>query len=68
MTDRVRTLTILLDKDIRVDDVETIKSTMLMIRGVRKVENGPVVDHRDWMNRESVRIEMQEKIWKALKE
>ncbi len=43
MTDRVRTLKVLLSRDTRVDDVEVVKNAISMIRGVQKVEDGDVV-------------------------
>lgn len=38
MTDRVSGLTVVLDRDYRIDDVETIINAIQMIRGVVKVE------------------------------
>lgn len=43
MTDRIRTLKVLLNRDTRTDDAEVIKNAILMIKGVSKVEDGEVV-------------------------
>ena len=45
MTDRVRTLTVVLDRDYRTDDIEVVAQGIRMIKGVAAVENGDVVDH-----------------------
>ena len=44
MTDRVQTLTVYLDRAIRVDDIEELKQAIRCLRCVRSVENGDV----DW--------------------
>jgi hypothetical protein len=38
MTDRVHALTVILDHDVRVDDVEALEGAILQLRGVRAVE------------------------------
>ena len=43
MTDRVRTLTVVLERDTRTDDAEETIRAISMIRGVVSVEKGPVV-------------------------
>lgn len=45
MTDRIRTLTVTLDSDMRDDDVEVVANAIRMIKRVDTVELGPVVDH-----------------------
>jgi len=62
MTDRVQSLTVVLDDDYRVDDVEFIVNAIRMIKGVRTVENGPVVDHADWMARMRVGTDLQNEV------
>lgn len=51
MTDRIRTLTVVLDRDMRTDDVEGVKQTIGMIRYVADVQDGAVVNSDDWLNR-----------------
>lgn len=46
MTDRVRSFTVILDKEYRVDDFESILNAVSQIRGVAAVEP-KVVDNRD---------------------
>jgi hypothetical protein len=48
MTDRVNTLTVILDREMRGDDVEAVKKALRMVRFVAKVENGPVNDMADY--------------------
>jgi hypothetical protein len=66
MTDRVSTLTVVLSKDMRIDDVEVVKQAVSMIRGVLKVENGPVTDYADLVARERIQRELQERVFQAL--
>ena len=44
MTDRIRTLSVVLEQDFRDDDVQCVVDAIHMIRGVGKVEIGKVVD------------------------
>ncbi len=62
MTDRVSALTVVLDQDIRVDDVEFIMNAIRAIRHVQSVK--PIVS--DWklhVAEERVRREIYEKIF-----
>lgn len=43
MTDRRRTLIVVLDQDVRDDDIEEWRKVLLAIRGVDRVELGGVV-------------------------
>lgn len=65
MTDRVRQLTITLDDDTRVDDLEPIVSAIRHIRGVACVEQHVVTD-ADHSARLSVRADIQHKLHKAV--
>lgn len=61
MTDRVRTLVVVLDDDYRVGSgeyLENIKTSLLMTRGVSRVENGDVVTSVDHINRDIARSEL----------
>ena len=65
MTDRVRTLTVVLDQDMRVDDVEIVTSAISMIRHVQSVTTGTPVDMKDWGARIAVGGEYQAALWDA---
>lgn len=67
MTDRIKGLTVVLDRDIRDDDVEQIVAAIMMVRGVIKVGKN-VADHNDYINRERIRSEMAQKLYNALKD
>lgn len=65
MTDRVRHLTITLDEDLRVDDLEPIVSAIRHIRGVASVEHH-FVHIEDHGARQAVRAEIQQKLHDAV--
>jgi hypothetical protein len=65
MTDRIRHLTITLDRDIRDDDVAAIISAIEHVRGVASVE-GHVVDASDHLARSVVRSEIRGKLHEAI--
>ena len=67
MTDRVKGFIVTLDKDYREDDVEIIKQTIGMIKGVLDVTDVKT-DIDDHMNRQRVVIDIQDKIFKVLKD
>ena len=57
MTDRVNGFFVVLDEDIREDDVETIRKAILMVKHVIAVKNN-VVDPTDFTARARVRSEL----------
>jgi hypothetical protein len=63
MTDRIRTLTVVLDDDIRVDDLDEI-----MVKRVADVGFGPVISSDDWRARGAVRSELRMKLEAAIDE
>jgi len=66
MTDRIKGFTIVLDKNYRDDDVETIKNAIEMIRGVSSVE--PVVANMDdFIVEQRVKSELRAKFYEFLK-
>jgi hypothetical protein len=65
MTDRIRHLTVVLDRDIREDDLETLTSAIQMLRGVSQVKTH-VVSATDAIARMAVRSEIQGKLFKAI--
>jgi hypothetical protein len=66
MTDRIRSLTIVLDRDYRADDVETVMHAIHMIKGVHSVSIGEPVSLKDHINREAVRKELQATLFQAI--
>lgn len=57
MSDRIKALTISLDKDYRDDDVEAIINAIKMVRGVADVS--PILaTSDDWLARSRVRHEL----------
>lgn len=65
MTDRIRHITITLDKDYRDDDAEVILSAIRQIRGVGSVKP-MVVEGGEHLAREAVRVDLEGKLYKAL--
>jgi hypothetical protein len=65
MTDRIRHLTITLDEDTRTDDLDSIVSAILHIRGVANVERH-VVRFEDHLAREAVRAEIRHDLHEAI--
>lgn len=66
MTDRTRTLTVLLDREYREDDVEFIKNAILAIRGVIGVKHF-VSDYQELSAIETAKYELRNKIFEVLK-
>lgn len=70
MTDRVRTLTVLLDKDWRDDDVQHVIDAIRMVRGVADVQ--PTVETAEkqmavWKAKDELRREILQKVVELLK-
>jgi hypothetical protein len=59
MTDRIRTLTIRLDRDIRTDDVEPLVAAIRQLRGVAEVAHGPVTHPNEWAIRAAALSEIE---------
>lgn len=66
MTDRIRHLTITLDRDYRDDDVEHIVNAISMVRGVETVETR-IVTSNDYWARESAILELRKEIFDHVK-
>lgn len=66
MTDRIRSLTIILEEDMRVDDAEAVIQAVRMVKGVSRVEEGPVLDMRDYLAREAAARVIFDKLHDAL--
>ncbi len=65
MTDRIQSLTVVLEGDVRTDDVEILIQAITMIRGVQKVVKGEPVSVNDFIARERAAMKIREALWKA---
>lgn len=68
MTDRIRTLTVVLDSDCRDDEIHSLVSAIDMIKGVQKVKIGDPIDLRDYSARQAIKLEIREKIYQIYKD
>lgn len=66
MTDRIKALTVLLEPGVREDDCQRIIEAIQMIRRVAKVETH-VSDLAHWSAVHTASMELQKKLWDALK-
>ncbi len=66
MTDRVHSLTVVLERDMRTDDVESLENAIRMLKGVLSVDQH-ISDHTAWMAqqraREALREQMIQVLW-----
>lgn len=67
MTDRVGTITLVLEKDYRIDDVQPLIDALYQFKGVIKVKPN-VTDLEGLMAYSRARHELQLKLWDALKD
>ncbi len=65
MTDRLNALTVVLDKDIRVDDAEALIAAISQFRGVLSVQ-GNVSDINSHIATERAMYAVREKVFEAL--
>lgn len=65
MTDRVRTLTVVLDRDYRDDDAESIVNAIQMVKGVGSVTT-EVVDLAQHQARLSLSIAMRNRLYECV--
>ena len=65
MTDRLKGVVVTFEADIREDDAQEIINAIQMIKGVYSVSKS-VRTHDDIMNRQRIRMEYREKLWKVL--
>lgn len=66
MTDRVYGFTVILEKDMRDDEIQHITDAIRMIRGVLDVKNN-VSGPDNWCAQERAKAELAKKLWEALK-
>lgn len=64
MTDRVKALTVVLDADYRIDDIQVLVNAIKMMRCVADVE-AHVTNFEDYMNRARVRSDIFGEVVKA---
>lgn len=65
MTDRLNTLTVVLEQPIRDDDAEVIINAIKMVKGVLSVK-GNVADHTEYMAEERARQDLGQKLWEVI--
>jgi hypothetical protein len=66
MTERIKALAVMLDKDVREDDVAALVDAIKMLRGVLTVTtNVATID--DDLAYARARFELQTKLWEVLK-
>lgn len=63
MTDRFRTITVLLEKDTREDDVERVLTCIRSIHGVDEVKLGEPVNNAAWIARCEARRKIGKAVW-----
>ena len=66
MTERVRSLVITLDRDMRGADVKTVVSAIQLMRFVSHVETGPVGDVAAHTNRSIAFMKIKDILWDSL--
>ena len=66
MTDRVRTLTVELNGEIRDEDAEAIMDAIRMVKGVLDVRLGPVCDAASWAAHRAAVREIDEVLREAI--
>ena len=64
MTDRINTITVVLEKEIREDDCESILNAIRMIKGVLSV-SANVADPSDYLAIRRARHELMKKIYEV---
>lgn len=68
MTDRIRSLTVVLDRDTRTDDAQGLIDAISRMRGVDAVLQGDPVSPNDHVNRMVIRVELRKRLWDALED
>ncbi len=67
MTDRAHSLTVVLDHDVRVDDLKEWIQAIRMMRSVIAVKAN-VRDAHEFVAEQRVRSDLSKRLWKALEE
>ncbi len=66
MTDRIRTLTVVLDRDYREDDVEPLIEVLRYVKGVADVKKGDAINPNGHLNREIAAREIKQQLLNLL--
>lgn len=66
MTDRINSLAVILDEDIRIDDAQPLIAAIMQLKGVVAVEPQVRSISADMVARSRIRLEMWEAIRKIL--
>lgn len=66
MTDRVQYLTVALDREMRVDDVQHLVDAIRMMKFVRNVELGEPVNMTDYLARQTLGYDLRKQIVNAV--
>ena len=64
MTDRVKALTVVLDADYRIDDIQVLVDAIKMMRCVADVKPD-IATYEDYMHRSRVRSDIFQEVLKA---
>jgi hypothetical protein len=67
MTDRVRTLTVILEAEFRVDSLQPLAEAISMLVGVREVRLGEVTDANEYAYGMQLKDELRRKLYEVLK-
>ena len=67
MTDRISSFLVVLEKDMRDDDVKKVTTALRQVRGVISVKRN-VSDIQQAVAESRVKWEIREKLWKALED
>ena len=65
MTDRIHSITIVLEKDMRVDDAEAILTAVRQLRGVIAAD-GNVTNGTEYVIESRIRRDFGERLWHVL--
>jgi hypothetical protein len=66
MTDRYHSLQVVLDEDVRSDDIESLIAAIAHFKGVIGV-SGMVADPQSFMAEQRVRVALRKKLWDVVK-
>lgn len=65
MTDRVKSLTVVLESDVRTDDVKPLIDAISQLRGVLAVTR-TIAEPMDFVAEARVRHDLERKLWEVL--
>lgn len=65
MTNRIKSLTVVLENDIRDDDIESLTQAIKLLRNVLVVKLN-VANPEDYEARSRIKAELQKKLWDVI--